>query len=105
MEIAMSTEEMQKEFEAAVALEAGEPILAIYLSRRNDTYSTSTLHFAWWAWKASRAALSVELPAIGPTPDPPEDAFDDSYLDAHHASIRMRNRCLLAIDSLGLKVK
>lgn len=51
------TDKMREEFETAVALEAKEPVLAVYLSRRGDTYSTSTLHFAWWAWKASRAAL------------------------------------------------
>ena len=53
---------MREEFEAAVALEAKEPVLAVYLSRRDDTYSTITLHFAWWAWKASREALVIELP-------------------------------------------
>ena len=51
------TNKMREEFETAVALEAKEPVLAVYLSRRHDTYSTSTLHFAWWAWKVSRAAL------------------------------------------------
>ena len=51
------TDKMREEFETAVALEAKEPVLAVYLSRRDDTYSTSTLHFAWWAWKASYAAL------------------------------------------------
>lgn len=51
------TVKMREEFETAVALEAKEPVLAVYLSRRGDTYSTSTLHFAWWAWKTSRAAL------------------------------------------------
>ena len=51
------TDKMREEFETAVALEAKEPVLAVYLSRRDDTYSTSTLHFAWWAWKASRGAL------------------------------------------------
>ena len=56
------TDKMREEFETAVALEAKEPVLAVYLSRRDDTYSTSTLHFAWWAWKASREALVIELP-------------------------------------------
>ena len=58
----MSNDKMREEFEVAVALEAKEPVLAVYLSRRDDTYSTSTLHFAWWAWKASREALVIELP-------------------------------------------
>lgn len=56
------TDKMREEFETAVALEAKEPVLAVYLSRRDDTYSTSTLHFAWWAWKQSREALVIELP-------------------------------------------
>ena len=60
----MSNDKMREEFEAAVALEAKEPVLAVYLSRRDDTYSTSTLHFAWWAWKASREALVIELPKV-----------------------------------------
>lgn len=58
----MTNDKMREEFEKAVALEAGEPILAVYLSRRNDTYSTSTLHFGWWAWKQSRAALPTWQP-------------------------------------------
>lgn len=53
------TDKMREEFETAVALEAKEPVLAVYLSRRDDTYSTSTLHFAWWAWKQSRADLNA----------------------------------------------
>lgn len=56
------------------------------------------------AWDESRTLLAVHLPSVGPAPEPPEDAFDDSYLDAHHASIRMRNRCYLAIEAAGLKV-
>ncbi len=60
----MSNDKMREEFEAAVALEAKEPVLAVYLSRRDDTYSTSTLHFAWWAWKASREALVIDLPKV-----------------------------------------
>ena len=55
------TDKMREEFETAVALEAKEPVLSVYLSRRGDTYSTSTLHFAWWAWKASRETLAVNI--------------------------------------------
>ena len=58
------TDKMRDEFETAVALEAKEPVLAVYLSRRDDTYSTSTLHFAWWAWKQSREALVIDLPKV-----------------------------------------
>lgn len=58
----MTDSKMREEFEKAVALEAGEPILAVYLSRRNDTYSTSTLHFAWWAWKRAHEAQPTWQP-------------------------------------------
>lgn len=58
----MSNDKMQEEFEQAIAVESGEPITAIFLSRKDDTYATSTLKFAWWAWKASRKSLVIELP-------------------------------------------
>ena len=95
----MSTEKMREEFEAAVALEAKEPVLAVYLSRRGDTYSTSTLHFAWWAWKASRAAIEVELPALRSiTMGRRENEHDSGF----NAGVEL---CIDAIESLGLKVK
>ena len=55
-------------------------------------------------WLASRATLVIELPTVGPEPEPPEEAMDDSYMDAHHAKIRMRNACFKAIEAAGLKV-
>ncbi len=55
---------MREEFEAAIAIESGEPLTAIFLSRKGDTYATSPLIFAWWAWQASRAAGVVKLPNI-----------------------------------------
>ena len=90
------TDKMREEFETAVALESKEPVLAVYLSRRGDTYSTSTLHFAWWAWKASRAALVVELP-------------DADGLNREHMLVQgflegvAHTR--VAIEAAGLKVK
>jgi hypothetical protein len=59
----MSDSKMQDEFEAAIAAESGESITAVVLSRKGETYATSVLHFAWWAWQASRAALVIELPS------------------------------------------
>lgn len=50
-------------------------------------------------------SVVVELPSVGPSPEPPEDAIDDSYLDAHHAKIRMRNDCFKAIIAAGGRVK
>jgi hypothetical protein len=56
----MSTEKMREEFEAAVAIKSGEPFAAIYFSRQGDTYKTSPLHFAWWAWQKSRMDLAAK---------------------------------------------
>lgn len=84
------TDLMREEFETAVAFEAKEPVLAVYLSRRDDTYSTSTLHFAWWAWKQSRAAVVVELPQ--------QSGANRDWNQA----IRY---CHQAIEAAGLKVK
>lgn len=88
----MSNDKMQEEFEQAISLAAGEPILSIYLSRRNDTYSTSTLHYAWWAWKASRATVVVELPSL--------QCLKINDCDAEQA----RAYCRSAIEAVGLKV-
>ena len=92
-------DKMREEFETAVALEAKEPVLAVYLSRRDETYSTSTLHFAWWAWKASREALVVESPedfTHGGNPNA-------RILIAHHREIV--GRWVKSIEAAGLKVK
>lgn len=93
------SDKMREEFEAAVALEAGEPVLAVYLSRRGCTYSTSTLHFAWWAWKQSRAMLTVE---------PPEDFTNGGspnarILIAHHREVV--GLWVQSINAVGVKVK
>lgn len=97
-------EKMRDEFEQAIAEEAGQPLVAIQLSRKDESYSTSPLIYAWWAWEHSRKALVIDLPTVGPEPEPPEEAIDDSYMDAHHAKICMRNACLNAIEAAGLKV-
>lgn len=101
----MSIDKMQEEFEAEIAAEAGEPILSIFLSRRNDTYSTSTLHFAWWAWRKSRGLVQVELPPIPSEPEVPDNAIDDSWMDGYNAAKRMRDRCVKAVEAAGFKVK
>lgn len=103
------TDKTREEFEAAYrAACLNRPIPrfdpAVFVKDHCDDYLNLLVQSAWWAWQASRETLVIELPGVGPTPEPPEDAFDDSYLDAHHASIRMRNRCYLAIEAAGLKV-
>jgi hypothetical protein len=56
------TDKTRDEFEAAIAEEAGQPLVAIQLSRMADSYSTSALIYAWWAWQQSRKALVIEWP-------------------------------------------
>lgn len=89
----MNEEKMREEFEAAIAEEAGQPLIAIQLSRKDNSYSTSSLIYAWWAWQASRAAVVVELPE-------PEE-FDGYYNGGY--AIRREN-VVKAIEAAGLKV-
>lgn len=56
-------EKMREEFEQAIAIEAGQSLVAIQLSRKDDSYSTSPLMYAWWAWQQSRETLVIELPS------------------------------------------
>lgn len=55
----MSMEKMQDEFEQAIAEEAVQSLTAIQLSRKGDSYSTSPLIYAWWAWQESRQRLQA----------------------------------------------
>lgn len=57
------------------------------------------------AWKASREILVIELPPPYPEPEAPEDAIDDSFMDAYHAASGMRHACSKSIEAAGLKVK
>lgn len=57
------------------------------------------------AFRASRESLMVELPPPYPEPDEPEEAIDDSYMDAYYAAKGMRHACSKSIEAAGLKVK
>ncbi|MEB0190012.1 hypothetical protein [Pseudomonas sp. CCI1.1] len=72
--------------------------------RTNGEYINLYVGMCWIGWSASRETLVVELPTAGPSPEPPEDAIDDSWLDAHHAKIQMRNACFKAIDAVGITI-
>lgn len=72
--------------------------------RTNGEYINLYVGMCWIGWSASRETLVVELPTVGPSPEPPEDAIDDSWLDAHHAKIQMRNACFKAIDAVGITI-
>ena len=99
------TQTMQDQFEQAFSDDNGKlPVAFIKLQRLGDSYSVPRVARAWYWFKRSRETLLVELPPVGAAPEPPEDAFDDSFLDAHHAKIRMRNGCFMAIKAAGITV-
>lgn len=56
-------------------------------------------------WRASRAALVIELPPVPEMPEAPEEAIDDSHMDVYHSAIGMRHACSKFIEAAGLKVK
>jgi hypothetical protein len=101
------TDKMREEFEVAIAknqLAGGFPPANFERCGLDGRYVLPEIEGAWWGWQASRESLVIELPTVGSEPEAPEDAIDDSYMDAHHATVRMRNRCYLAIEAAGLKV-
>lgn len=101
---------LREQFEAAVIARMKESgfieveIRVECLSRSGDGYCDGSIDAYWHFWKQSRETLVIELPPIGPEPEAPEEAIDDSYMDEHHAKIGMRNACFKAIEAAGLKV-
>ncbi|NIL19750.1 hypothetical protein [Pseudomonas sp. AN3A02] len=104
------TEISREDFEAAYAAEVrrrnGEEAFqdAAFSRQVDGEYIFPLVASAWWGWRTSRQTLLVDLPTVGPSPEPPEDAIDDSWLDAHHAKIQMRNACFEAVDAAGIKI-
>ena len=97
---------LQDQFEQAFSDDNGKvPVALIKLQRLGDSYSVPHVAQAWYWFKRSRETLVVDLPPAGPSPEPPEDAIGDSWLDSHHAKIQMRNACFKAIEAAGVKVK
>lgn len=99
------TQTMQDQFEQAFSDDNGKlPVGFIKLQRLGDSYSVPRVARAWYWFKRSRETLVVDLPTVGPSPEPPDDAIDDSFHDAHHAKIRMRNGCFMAIKAAGITI-
>lgn len=73
--------------------------------RIGDTYRKGEFAAAWWAWQAYRECLVIELPAEPEYPEDPDEAIDDSHMDAYHSAIRMRNACRDSIHAAGVKTK
>ena len=62
-------------------------------------------HPVWDEADAAIAAIVIELPPAPAAPVEPEEAIDDSHMDAYYAAIGMRHACAEFIKSSGLKVK
>ena len=56
------------------------------------------------SWCAALESVFIELPILI-EPEPPEDAFDDSWRDGYAAADRYRNKCRAAIEQAGLGIK
>jgi hypothetical protein len=101
---------LRDQFEAAVIARMKESgfleveIRVECLARSGDGYYDGSIDAYWHFWKESRAAVVVTLPPAPTEPEAPEDAIDDSHMDAFHAANRMRSACEKAIEGVGLKV-
>ena len=60
---------------------------------------------AFLTWQASRECLVIDLPPEPECPEDPEEAIDDSHMDAYHSAIRIRNACSDSIHAVGVKTK
>lgn len=101
---------MREEFEQAVVnmhVSHGVPPedAVAFLETGSNGYRSVSTKSAWWAWQASRECLVIELPAEPECPEDPEEAIDDSHMDAYHSAIRMRNACRDSIHAAGVKTK
>lgn len=103
-------EKIREAFEAAVIARMKESgyleveIRVECLGRYGDGYYDGSVDAYWHFWKESRAGLLIDLPPPPAEPEEPEEAIDDSHMDAYHSAVRMRNACAQAIEAAGLKV-
>lgn len=88
----MSNEKMREEFEAAVLNSELLPCNSIVKIEGSDEYSSVLTGVAWKAWKASRAALCVNLPRQTYDYD-----LDCDTMIAHHVG--------KALDAAGVRYK
>ncbi|MGS0941061.1 hypothetical protein ACVA51_10875 [Pseudomonas luteola] len=70
-----------------------------FTKNSNGDYLKEWMRTSWAGWKASRAALMVELPPLAFSADPEGDAEWVS------GSNEMREKCRAAIESAGVRVK
>ncbi|MGE1156989.1 hypothetical protein [Pseudomonas kitaguniensis] len=94
------TDKMREEFIEAFVQQFGFGRMAA----SSNPDAAGMLACAEWAWFASRIAVVVELPPMPDAPEEPEEAIDDSHMDAYHSAIGMRHACAQFIKAAGLKV-
>lgn len=91
----MSADKMREEFEAW----ARDNAMLLFVKTATGKYSSEKTELAWQAWRASRAALVVELP------DPHQTAkryMADEAKFAHKEGI---DECRAALEAAGARVK
>jgi hypothetical protein len=92
----MSIEKMREEFHEAFK---AKYLNSINRDMTTKKYEDPLVQLAWWAWKASRESLVIELPAIRKiTMGRRENEFDSGFNDAI-------DLCTDAIEAASLKVK
>ncbi|WP_411911377.1 hypothetical protein [Pseudomonas aeruginosa] len=98
---------MREEFEAW----ATKHRMPIHRDGVVTDYAARCTDECWQAWKASRAALRVELPEVGSAPDGAkydlgfgDPKFAHDYRE-HQVSAAMRQLCREALQRAGIEVK
>nr|WP_052150912.1 hypothetical protein [Pseudomonas aeruginosa] len=99
--------DMREEFEAW----ATKHRMPIHRDGVVTDYAARCTDECWQAWKASRAALRVELPEVGSAPDGAkydlgfgDPKFAHDYRE-HQVSAAMRQLCREALQQAGIEVK
>ena len=77
----------------------------LYKNKEAADRKSSAWFYFQKAWKASRECLVIDLPAEPEFPEDPDEAIDDSHMDAYHSAIRIRNACRDSIHAAGVKTK
>lgn len=104
----IAQERVREQFEAWIKANWPNQLLDRFSPGPEDgegEYTGFTVQHCWEAWKASRAAVVVEMPPEPKVPEDPEEAIDDSHMDSYHSAVRMRKACAKSVTAAGLQVK
>jgi hypothetical protein len=97
----MSIEKCREEFEASVLSEYPNQNMGKFAT---GEYQSTTIEHCWWAWKASREALVIELPASPYMPDSEPESMTGYEIGEAQGRCDMWASVREAIESAGLKV-